>query len=128
MNILSDVSAVAVSGLWKLGAIVTMAGAAASTAYLGYEWFMAAHDRDLARGALAVEQKKTSDLTGAIHDQNVAIAGLAAKTQEAVDKRDAAERAAADAIARGVNRAATVKASTASNCAGVLNEAWGTWK
>lgn len=128
MSILSEVSAVAVSGLWKLGAIVTVAGAAASSAYFGYEWFMAAHDRDAARADLLVEQKKAADLMSAIHDHNIAISGLAAATKDATDKRAAAEKASADAIARGANRAAAVKASTATNCAGVLNEAWGGWK
>lgn len=128
MSILSDVSDVAVSGLWKLGAIVTIAGAAASSAYLGYEWFMAAHDRDVARADLVKANAANTALTGAVHDLNIAVAGYAAATQDAVDKRAAAEKASADAIAYGANRAAAVKASTATNCAGVLNEARGVWK
>lgn len=128
MSILTGIADVAVSGLWRVGAIATLAGAAATSSYLGYEWLMAAHDRDAARASLAVDQKKTADLTSAIHDQNIAVAAMAAATADAVAKREAAEKAAASAVSASANRAAAVKASTAANCAGVLNEAWGAWK
>ena len=128
MSILTEVSDVAVSGLWKLGAIATLAGAAATSSYLGYEWFMAAHDRDVARADLRVAQDENKGLAAAIHDQNIAIAGYAAASADAVTKREAAEKASADTIAHGANKAAAVKASAATTCAGVLNEAWGTWK
>lgn len=120
MSILSA----AVSGAWKVGAIAALLVAAGA----GAGWALAAHDRDVARADLRTAQDENKGLAGAIHDQNIAVAGLAAKTQEAVDKRVVAEKAAAAAIARGTSRAAAVSASSAPDCAGVLNEAWGAWK
>ena len=120
MSILSA----AVSGIWRVGAIAALVAAAGA----GGGWALAAHDRDVTRADLAKERKVSADLTSAIHDQNIAVAGLAAATAEAVARRAAAEKAAAGAIAASTSRASAVSASKAPDCAGVLNEAWEAWK
>ncbi len=48
MGILSNVKDMAVSGLWKFGALALLATMVASDAYLGYQWHSAAADRDTA--------------------------------------------------------------------------------
>jgi hypothetical protein len=94
MSILSTVGGVAVGGLWKVGAIAALAGGVMSSAYLGYEWHMAAHDRDVARADLVAEQGRNADLTVAIREQNRAVEAMgAAKT--AAEARGAAARAKA---------------------------------
>lgn len=128
MSIVTEAADVAVNGLWKIGAIIVLVLALVVGVYLGYEWYMAAHDRDAARADLVIERKANADLTSAIHDQNMAVAAMAAKTADAETRRDAAEKAAAAAIARSTTRASAVSASTAANCTGVLNDAWGAWK
>ena len=114
----------AVAGARKVGAIAALLLAAGA----GGGWALAAHDRDVARADLVKERKVSADLAGAIHEQNIAVAGLAAATADAVTKRETAEKAAADAIKRAGSRASAVSASMAPDCAGVLNEAWEGWK
>lgn len=94
----------------------------------GGGWWLAAHDRNVARTDLVAARKANDDLTSAIHDQNIAVAAMAAQTADAQMRRIAAERAAASALEHGATRAAAVKASTATDCAGLLNEAWKEWK
>jgi hypothetical protein len=124
MSILTTVGATAVSGFWKLGAIAALVIAAG----FGGGWVLAAHDRNVARADLVKERKVSADLTAAVHEQNIAVAGLAAATADAVTRREAAQKAVAGAIARSTTRAAAVSTSTAQDCAGVLNEAWEGWK
>ena len=97
MSILTEVSDVAVSGLWKLGAIATIAGAAASTAYLGYEWHAAASARDTAvierKNAETARDAALSDngeLRAVIARQNQSIAGYASSSTAAADRYAAA--------------------------------------
>lgn len=124
MSVISTVGAVAVSGFWKLGAIAALLAAAAA----GGGWALAVHDRDVARADLVKERKVSADLTAAVHEQNIAVDGLAAATADAAKRREAAEKAAAGAVARSATRAAAVSTSAAPDCAGVLNEAWEGWK
>lgn len=124
MSIISTVGAAAVSGVWKVGAIAALVVAAGA----GGGWALAAHDLRGARADLAKVRAENGDLKSAIHDQNIAVAGLAAATADAVTRRAAAEKAAAGAIAASTARASAVSASAARDCAGVLNEAWEAWK
>lgn len=109
---------------WKAGTIAALVLAAGA----GGGWAIAAHDRNVARADLVAERKVTGELKAAIHDQNIAIGGLAAATAEAVTKRKEAEAAAKPAIAQAATRATAVSVSKAPDCAGVLNEAWEGWK
>ncbi|MDQ2821767.1 MAG: hypothetical protein M3Y65_15470 [Pseudomonadota bacterium] len=120
MSILTD----AVGGIWKVGAIAALVLAAGAAG----GWALAAHDGNVVRADLAAERKVTGELKTSIHDQNIAVAGLAAATAEAERRRLAAETAAKPAIAQAAARATAVYASTAPDCAGVLNEAWEGWK
>jgi len=124
MSILSTVGAAAVSGVWKAGAIAALVVAAGA----GSGWALAAHDLRGARADLTKVRAENDEMKSAIHEQNIAVAGLAAATADAVKRRDAAATAAAGAIARSAARASAVSASAAPDCAGVLNEAWGRWK
>lgn len=124
MSILNTVSAAAVSGIWKIGAIAALLLAAGA----GGGWALAAHDLDVARGDVEKLRTETGDLKAAINDQNIAMAGLAAATADAVTRRAAAEKAAASAIATSTARASAVSSSAARDCAGILNEAWEAWK
>jgi hypothetical protein len=124
MSILSTISSMAVSGIWKVGAIATLVVAAG--AFGG--WALAAHDRNVARAQVEKLHTENGDLKAAMTEQNIAVGAMAASTAEAVRRREAAEKAAAGAIARAPARAAAVSASTAPDCAGVLNEAWEGWK
>lgn len=124
MSIFSTVGAVAVSGIWKVGAITTLVLATVA----GGGWALAAHDRNVARADVEKLRAENGDLKAAINEQNIAVGAMAASTAEAVRRREAAEKAAAGAIARAPVRAAAVSTSTAPDCAGVLNEAWEGWK
>lgn len=124
MSIFTAVTSAAVSGIWKAGAIAALMLAAGA----GGGWALAAHDRNVARADLAAERKVTGELKAAIHDQNIAIGGLAAATAEAVTKRKEAEAAAKPAIAQSAARATAVSGSKEPDCVGVLNEAWEAWK
>jgi hypothetical protein len=124
MSILSTISSMAVSGIWKVGAIATLVVAAGA----GGGWALAAHERNVARAQVEKLHTENGDLKAAMKEQNIAVGAMAASTAEAVRRREAAEKAAAGAIARAPARAAAVSASTAPDCAGVLNEAWKGWK
>ncbi|MDQ2823552.1 MAG: hypothetical protein M3Y65_24765 [Pseudomonadota bacterium] len=94
----------------------------------GGGWALAAHDRNVARADLRQALAENASMKSAIHDQNIAVAGLAAATADAVTKRKEAEVAAKPVIAHSTTRATAVSVSAAPDCAGVLNEAWETWK
>jgi hypothetical protein len=94
----------------------------------GGGWALAAHDLRGARADLAEARTENGELKSSIHEQNIAVAGLAAATADAVKRRETAEKAAAGAIVRSGTRAAAVSSSAAPDCAGVLNEAWERWK
>lgn len=128
MGIVSEAIGITVGSAWKIGAIATLAGGLASSAYLGYEWHMAAHDRDVARADVDKVRVQNDALTNAIHDQNIAVTAMAAKTADAEQHRIDAEKKSANAIARITARGVTVSTSKATDCKGVLNEAWQGWK
>lgn len=89
MNILTDVTGVAVNGTWKVAAIGFLATTIASSAYLGYEWHAAAGERDTAvseRSRVEGQRDKAlqnnGELAAHIFIQNKSIADLAGKTLE----------------------------------------------
>lgn len=97
MNILSTVGDVAVSGLWKFGAIAALAGGLVISAALGYQWHMSAHDRDVARADLVAERAANDDLRTSIREQNRAVETMS-EAKKAADARgqDAQRLAAAN--------------------------------
>jgi len=113
VSALGEVEDAAVNGLWKVGAVL-LAGLLLITAGgMGFEWWEAAHDRELARGELAAERQKSALLSSAIDTQNSAVEaltkakadaqarGLAAQAQAAIDGKryDTAAHALASAKA-----------------------------
>jgi len=66
----------AAGGLWKIGAIVLAILLLGTGAGLGGGWWLAAHDRDVARNDLAAERRITGELRAGINTQNTAIVAL----------------------------------------------------
>ena len=73
MNPFAGMVDVAVGGLWKLVACALLLALAAS----GGGWWLAAHDRDIARADLAAERTVSDQLRTAIREQNRAVDALA---------------------------------------------------
>lgn len=87
MSIMGDIEATAVGGIWKLAAIGLMLGMLTSSAYLGYEWHLAAGARDTAvteRHNAEFERDKAladnGELKGAIAGQNASILKLSTES------------------------------------------------
>lgn len=90
MSILSNVTSVAVGGIWKVAAIGLLATTVASTAYLGYQWHSAAGERDTAvsersraEAKLEKANKDNGELAAHIFTQNKSILDLANKSAAA---------------------------------------------
>lgn len=90
MSILSNITSVAVGGIWKVATIGILAASVASSAYLGYEWHSAASARDTAvserskaEGMLKDALIDNGELRGAITNQNASILDLATKSAAA---------------------------------------------
>jgi hypothetical protein len=77
---------------------------------------------------LAVKQQEYDALLDKVREQNQAIATLSAVAQNADSLRKEAEKHAAVVIKGIDKRAAAVAGSSATNCDGVLREAWGAWQ
>lgn len=104
MTILTGIASVAVSGIWKVGAIAALAGGLLAIATLGYQWHMAAHDRDVAQGAIVTERAANADLRTSIREQNRAVESMG-KAKEAADARGAHARQLAAANGQRFDRA-----------------------
>jgi predicted negative regulator of RcsB-dependent stress response len=85
VSYLSSIAGAGVRDFWKMGAVAALALGLLASAALGYQWHMAAHDRDSARADLATEQAVTADLRTSIREQNraVEVMGQAKETAEA---------------------------------------------
>ena len=95
MSALGTLAAGAVSGIWKLTAIVLAAALLLVASSTGTGWWLAAGDRDAARAALAKEQGVSAALRASISEQNRAIDGMAKATLVAQERGAAAQVAAA---------------------------------
>ena len=91
MRALGALADAAVSGIWKVAAIVLLLVACST----GTGWWLAAGDRDTARAALVQEQGVSAQLRGSITEQNRAIDGMAKATLAAQERGAAAQAAAA---------------------------------
>jgi hypothetical protein len=111
--------------VWKVAAavlagVLLVVGGAGGTA-----WWLANRELTQARIELKAERGVSAALRASIDLQNSAVDAMAASTKAADDRRDMAERYAASAIKATGAREAAARASAATNCNGVLREAWG---
>jgi len=102
---------------------LALAGAAAAGAVINGWRLDGAHRR-----ALSSEIDKRVAAERKLDDQTAAVARLGDAKAAADERRKVAEKFAASAIARTKDRAAAVAASQASDCSGVMREAWEGWK
>jgi septal ring factor EnvC (AmiA/AmiB activator) len=111
-------------------AAVLLAGAAAAGAVINGWRLDGAHQRALADKDKTITQQALdyAELKAKVADQNHKIEALEAKSTAANDRRKVAEQFAASAIKRLDTREAVVANSKATDCAGVLKEAWEAWK
>ena len=116
MSALGTLAAGAVSGIWKMTAILLAAMLLVVTSSTGTGWWLATGDRDAARTALALEQGINAQLRISISEQNRAIDGMA-KATLAAQERGTAARAAATAKGRKYDAAlAQVAGARATTC------------
>jgi hypothetical protein len=104
-------------------AAVLLAGAAAGGAIVNGWRLDGVHQR-----ALAAKDRRIGELQAAISDQNRAVEAMKLQSEAADQRRQVAEKYAADVIQRIRTRDEVVATSKATDCAGVLKEAWGVWK
>lgn len=95
MSAASALAGAAVSGIWKVVAIVLAGALLIVASGAGMAWWLAAGDRDQARGALLAEQGVSAELRASIGEQNRAVEGMAAATLAAQQRGEAAQAAAA---------------------------------
>ncbi len=94
MSALDTLAGGAVSGIWKLVAVVLAAVLLVVTGATGTGWWLAAGDRDQARAALTTEQRASAELRASIAEQNLAVDGMARATLLAQQRGEAAQTAA----------------------------------
>ena len=102
---------------------LALAGAAAAGAVANGWRLAAVHQR-----ALASEKDKRAAVERLLLEQTAAVDKLGAQKMAADERRQVAEKFAAAAIARVQSRGASVAASQARDCDGVMREAWAGWK
>jgi len=95
MSVLGTLAGAAVSGIWKVAAIVLAAVLLLVAGSTGTGWWLAAGDRNTARVALVQEQGVSAALRASISEQNRAIDGMAKATLAAQERGAAAQAAAA---------------------------------
>ncbi|MGZ8339157.1 MAG: hypothetical protein ACXW2U_05530 [Telluria sp.] len=78
--------------------------------------------------AISAVQADLATEQGKVREQNVAVDRLKASTDAADKRREQAEKFATAALKRIDSRSAAVSASQATDCDGVLREAWEKWK
>lgn len=94
---MSALAGAAVSGIWKVAAVILAAVLLLVASSAGTGWWLAAGDRDVARVALAAEQGASAGLRASIAEQNLAVDGMARATLLAQQRGEAAQAAAAAA-------------------------------
>jgi hypothetical protein len=99
VSALSDLAGAAggavTGGLWKVGAIVLAVLLMASSAGLGFEWWLAARDRDAAKTEATFERGRADDFQAAVREQNRALEALGKLTAAAEARGQAAQQLAA---------------------------------
>ena len=97
MSAITALAGAAVSGIWKVAAIMLAAVLLVVASATGTGWWAAAGDRDTVRAALAVEQGVSAGLRASIAEQNLAVDGMARATLVAQQRGEVAQAAAAAA-------------------------------
>ena len=97
MSALDALAGAAVSGVWRVLAMVLVAVLLVVTGAAGTGWWLAAGDRDQALVNLKAEQGVSSALRASIAEQNLAVDGMARATLLAQQRGEAAQAAAAAA-------------------------------
>ena len=116
MSALGTLAGAAVSGIWKVVAIVLAAVLLVVASATGTGWWLADGDRDAALAALVKELGVSAQLRASITEQNRAIDGMA-KATLAAQERGAAAQAAAAAKGRKYDAAlAQVAGARANTC------------
>lgn len=117
MSILSNITSVAVGGIWKVAAIGLLVGTVASDAYLGYQWHGAASARDTAiserskaEGQRDKALKDNGELAAHIFTQNASIVDLASRSTAAQESTAASLAAFAPIKSRLADLAARIAA------------------
>ena len=95
MSGLGALAGAAVSGIWKVAAIVLAGALLVVASSTGTGWWLAVSNRDAARAALVLEQGVSAQLRISIAEQNHAIDGMAKATLAAQERGAAAQAAAA---------------------------------
>ena len=95
MSALGTLAGAAVSGIWRVSAIILAAALLLVASSTGTGWWLSTGDRDAARAALAKEQGVSEALRTSISEQNRAIDGMAKATLAAQERGAAAQAAAA---------------------------------
>jgi hypothetical protein len=104
-------------GLWKVGAIVLAVLLAATGGGLGFGWWLAAHDRDVARADLKTEQGVSAELRAGINTQNRALIALGNEKLAAEARGVAAQQLAAANGKRLDGALAKLEGARATTCA-----------
>lgn len=105
-------------------AVVAALGAAAGGGAAINGWRL---DADHQR-AMTAEKARYDELSDKVREQNRAVEALGAAKQAADGRRELAERYAAGIIGRIGTREQAVANSQATNCDGVLRDAWKGWQ
>nr|WP_229224820.1 hypothetical protein [Duganella violaceicalia] len=103
-------------GLWKVGAIVLAVLLLTTAGGLGFEWWLAAHDRDIARADLKTERGVSAGLRVAIGTQNTAVLAQATLAREAEARGEAAQKLAAANGRRFDGALASLAGTRAATC------------
>ena len=125
MQAMSTITRAAVSGIWKVAAILLLAVLVATAAWLGYGWHMAARERGTPQVELAAERVRSAELAAVISRQNLAIDALAVEKAAAERRGLAAQELAAahgKRFDQALARTRTVKAATCLDAMPAVND------
>lgn len=113
----AEAGGVVTGGLWKVAAIVLSVLLAATASSLGFEWWLAAHDRDVARTDLKAEQGVSAQLRAGIDTQNLRLVQLGQEKLAAEARGVAAQQLAAANGKRFDGALAKLAGAHAATCA-----------
>ena len=116
MSALGKLTEVAVSGIWKIAAVVLLALLIVVVSAGGTGWWMIGSARDQALADLRAEQAITTQLRGAIQAQNAAVEAAGAAKLVAEARGQTAQQQAAAAGRRFDAALAKVAGARATTC------------
>ena len=116
MSALGALTGAAVSGIWRVIAIVLAAVLLVVASAAGAGWWLAAGDRDQALVDLKAEQGVSAALRASIAEQNLAVDGMAMATLVAQQRGEVAQAAAATAGRKYTVAQAQLAGARATTC------------